>query len=103
MSDGYTVMVGDLFRHARNEHFSVTIEEVKAAAETVNGEPLYELCGGRLYQPAQYANAFETKAEALSKASTILFERADQIREMAEEYRRRSYEQAEIDREEAAV
>lgn len=103
MDKAYTVTVGDAWRSIGNEPYYVTVEEIKPAGETINGEPLYELCGGRLYQPAQYADAVATKAEALSKASSILFDRADKIREQAEEYRRRAFEQAEVEREEAAA
>lgn len=102
MDSAFTVMVGEMYQGGR-EPFYVSIGEIKPAGETVNGEKLYELCGGRLYQPAQYADAMPTKADALSKASVILFERADKIREMAEEYRRRSYEQAAAEKEEAAA
>jgi hypothetical protein len=102
MDSAFTVNVGETYSSMR-EPFFVTINEIKAAGETINGEPLYEICGGRLYQPAQYADAMATKANALSRASAILFERAEKIRDMAEEYRRRSFEQAEIESEEAAA
>lgn len=101
MDKAYTVTVSDTWRSVGNEPYYVTVEEIRPAGETINGEPLYEICGGRLYQPAQYADAVATKAEALSKAAAILFDRADKIREMAEEYRRRAFEQADIEREEA--
>lgn len=101
MDKSYTVTVSDTWRSVGNEPYYVTVEEIRPAGETINGEPLYEICGGRLYQPAQYADAVATKAEALSKAAAILFDRADKIREMAEEYRRRAFEQADIEREEA--
>lgn len=103
MDRAFTVSVGDTWRSIGSEPYYVTVEEIKPAGETINGEPLYEICGGRLYQPAQYADAVATKAAALAKASAILFARADKIREQAEEYRRRAWEQSEIEREEEAT
>ena len=102
MEVAYRVDVSDYWQRG-DQPFYVAIHEMKASGQTVGGEPLYELHGGRLYQPAQYADAVPSMAAALGRASAELFERADKLREQAEEYRRRSWEQSEIEREEAAA
>lgn len=102
MEVAYRVDVSDMWQRG-NEPFYVTIHEMRASGETVDGEPLYELHGGRLYQPAQYADAVPSMAAALGRASVELFERADKLRAMAEQYRERAWEQAAKEREEAAA
>jgi len=101
MTSAYTVSVGDTW-FGGGDPFHVTVSPIKPAGKTVDGETLYELCGGRLYQPAQYADAVHYRSEALAKAAGILFERAERIRRMAEEYRMQAAAEYAIEQEEAA-
>ena len=101
MTPAYTFSVGDTW-HGGGDPFYVTVSEIKPAGETVNGEALYELCGGRLYQPAKYADAVHCRSEALAKVAGILFERAERVRRMAEEYRMKAAAEYAIEQEAAA-